>query len=199
MLGTAWWALPLVLMSACQAVFGLYDDTVGPGTGAGGSGAGGSGGGTTTTSTTMTSDGGGGGAGCDPECSAPCTTCEGGRCVDVPYEAMVECGNAQVCAGGACKPVNGQLCSSDTDCASGYCTDGVCCVVDLCNPPCNLCNVSEDGTCNDVTPGMQGACNDISVCNDDHICKRLAGYGCTIPDDCLSNLCEGPPGRMICG
>lgn len=96
---------------------------------------------------------------CGNACVGPCRSCNqpnnDGTCQ--PYgqgtDPGAECTGGATCNGaGACgaptgglEP-NGQLCGAATDCASGFCKDGVCCN-NACDGDCRTC---ETGTCSDV-------------------------------------------------
>jgi hypothetical protein len=93
---------------------------------------------------------------CTNACTGPCRSCNQpsatGICQGYPSgtDPEVECGSGATCNGvGACGTVsppnlaNGQLCSSGTQCLSGFCTDGVCCGT-ACSSPCQACGT---GTC----------------------------------------------------
>lgn len=97
---------------------------------------------------------------CANACIGPCRSCNqpnnDGTCM--PYaqgtDPALECTSGMTCNGaGACGPStsgpkpNGQLCSSTTDCTSGFCKDGVCCNM-ACDGACRTC---ETGSCVNVT------------------------------------------------
>ena len=71
------------------------------------------------------------------------------------------CSDGQACAaGGACKAKNGTTCSGASDCASGFCVDGVCCD-SLCDGVCQSCNqATRAGQCSAYVAGSdpQGEC-----------------------------------------
>ena len=80
-----------------------------------------------------------------------------------------ECPSGTTCNGvGACGQVappnlaNGQLCVSDTQCQSGFCTDGVCCE-SACDAPCEACGT---GACLPVKKADDvPECTDTMTCN----------------------------------
>jgi hypothetical protein len=94
---------------------------------------------------------------CANACTGPCRSCNqpgsDGVCLGYAQgtDPELECASGTTCNGaGACgKPpsagskANGDLCSGASECASGFCTDGVCCGT-LCNAPCQSCGT---GTC----------------------------------------------------
>jgi hypothetical protein len=96
---------------------------------------------------------------CANACLGPCRSCnqpnEDGTCLPYPQgtDPAAEC-SGMTCNGvGSCGPApggpkkNGELCSSTTECMSGFCKDGVCCN-SACDTACKTC---ETGTCNNVT------------------------------------------------
>ncbi len=68
----------------------------------------------------------------------------------------------------------GQPCSDDLECLSGFCADGVCCDY-ACNSPCEACNL----------PGVEGTCSRVT---DDSI-----EPGCSLDTGCSTNS-QGSPG-----
>jgi hypothetical protein len=95
---------------------------------------------------------------CTNTCVGPCRSCSqpnaNGVCQGYPAgsDPEGECASGSTCNGaGACGPPpsnlpNGQLCSSPTQCRSGFCVDSVCCNSD-CATPCMACG---SGTCEAV-------------------------------------------------
>jgi alpha-tubulin suppressor-like RCC1 family protein len=87
-------------------------------------------------------------------------------------------GGGSAGAGGSGAPV-GHSCSSATDCASGFCSDGVCCGTDCGNDPkdCQACSVTAgsatDGTCALLGPNT--------------ICRPSAG-ACDVAESCTGTL-----------
>jgi len=71
---------------------------------------------------------------CSPyTCDASGVECLGGCTADS------ECGAGYSCTAGICKRAKGTSCSEDTECASGFCTDGLCCE-SRCAGTCERCN-----------------------------------------------------------
>ncbi len=112
---------------------------------------------------------------------------------------------------------NGSSCSSDSQCDSGFCVDGVCCS-SSCTAECSACNNSGHlGTCtslaNGTTCGDGDPCNGVDtcqngtcvsgappVCDDNNVCTHdtcLTGSGCHYSpyadgQDCSDgNVCNG--------
>jgi len=108
-----------------------------------------------------------------------------------------------VCDGeGPCKPPkgDGNSCSTDEECGSTHCTDGVCCKVSTCLDGCWSCAVSSDGTCQPKTNSLCGssvddACTDPDTCDAQGICQprhatvgtscgQMVATECSAPDTC---------------
>jgi len=101
---------------------------------------------------------------------------------------------------------NGEPCTANAECASGFCVDGVCC-----NTACaGLCDVCSTGTCTPSPAGFEcraaaGACDVAETCNGITAnCPpdafKLAGTlcdegdPCTQGDTCFAGKCQaGPP------
>jgi RHS repeat-associated protein len=67
-------------------------------------------------------------------------------------------------------------CMNDSQCATGHCTDGVCCAVASCNGTCMACNVTgKEGTCNAKLAGT--ICNDNNACTTGETCQGGAQAG----------------------
>jgi len=133
--------------------------------------------------------------GASPDCPGSCkgdTDCSGGYYCDNNGKCTLRKQNL----GAACNPTN--ECYQGTSCqlcASGYCTDGVCCNTE-CGAPCDRCNMSgTEGTCTLATSTMPGvpACESTlcsgtselcpgSSCITDATCK--AGYYCDSTGTC---------------
>lgn len=87
--------------------------------------------------------------------------CEGTSCLK-GCTAPDDCGPESVCKSGVCQPklANGVLCTTGAECASGFCTDGVCCN--------SQCNDIPGGTC--AKPGAVGKCS----------CSKNCELGCRL-------------------
>lgn len=100
-------------------------------------------------------------------------------CGFTAQNAGLSCSALALCDGsGNCSVPKGNLgdsCSSDNDCASGQCADGVCCNTD-CSGPCMTCNAA--GTC--VAPPTDTACSPVAC---------PATSDCTLPSQLTTNLC----------
>jgi len=101
---------------------------------------------------------------------------------------------------------NGQPCSSNAQCTSGFCVDGVCCDT-ACgggvSTDCQACSLmaggTADGTC---TPSSGNACNDGNACTQTDTCQSGVCTGsnpviCTASDQChVAGACN--PGTGAC-
>jgi len=131
-----------------------------------------------------------------------------GKCTNIPAgqddnNATTTCsGNTQSCNGmGQCKKDNGETCSTNTECNSNFCVDGVCCE-NACNTTCFSCNqASAEGTCLAISFNVEDTnatttCMGTSACdgttNGTNACKLKNGQGdCNTGADCLSGNCNG--------
>ncbi|HMY21779.1 MAG TPA: hypothetical protein PKA58_35895 [Polyangium sp.] len=116
--------------------------------------------------------------------SADCKvfSCNGGRCTN---PGQIAC--------------QGELCTTDLNCANGICRDGVCCD-SPCNETCWSCAV----------PGNLGRCDFVPIYSDDDgytdagascaeangltcdgqgQCLKLVGAQCTANEECMSQIC----------
>ena len=93
---------------------------------------------------------------CTNSCAGPCRSCSQPSATGICQgyapgtDPELECSSGTTCNGaGACGPssppnlANGQLCSTVSQCTSGFCKDGVCCD-SACTSPCQACGT---GTC----------------------------------------------------
>jgi len=148
---------------------------------------------------------------CDQKTSKCATTCT----------SNTDCAAGILCVNGSCGPKpNGAVCGKDSECKSGFCTDGLCCNV-ACKGACISCNQQgRGGTCWPIdvggadphtvcqtqapaTCGMTGACDGIGGC-----ARFAAQIVCTAPScsgDRLNTAgtCNGlgsclPPGAQNC-
>jgi hypothetical protein len=102
-----------------------------------------------------------------------------------------QCSLLQFCLAGQCVPQrdNGQPCTSQGQCSSSYCVDGVCCSA-ACSGQCQACDVTgSEGTCAAVVGpprGVRAPC----VSNDktcEGSCDGSKSDGCTYPG--VSTVC----------
>ncbi|HRI67309.1 MAG TPA: kelch repeat-containing protein [Polyangium sp.] len=87
----------------------------------------------------------------------------------------------------------GSACSNVVECASGFCVDGVCCLVSACYPvnSCREASVCQagTGTCSDVVKPDGSYCDDGNACTRYDICKAGACLG-TSPIECNCHITD---------
>lgn len=113
---------------------------------------------------------------------------------DTAVDAAAEIGPG-VDAGASPLP-QGASCAAGSECASGYCADGVCCTND-CVGPCRSCNQpSAVGMCQGYASGFdpEGECASGTACNGVGACgpvsvNRANGQLCTAGNQCASTFC----------
>ncbi len=119
---------------------------------------------------------------CLPGTPSPCvpyTQCDSDACatscsIDDDCVAGSFCNAFGQCVGDL---QNGETCTHDGQCASGFCVDDVCCNT-ACVGVCQACNVvNQKGTCQ-VAPGT--ACSASGICL---ACAATAGCGCSVNKD----------------
>ncbi|MBK7395263.1 MAG: hypothetical protein IPJ34_02900 [Myxococcales bacterium] len=124
------------------------------------------------------------GTGCAASCTsdtdcATGTSCRSGACLPPVTDA-----GAPAIAGGL------RLCTVDSECATGHCSDGVCCDR-ACKEKCHSC----------VVPGLVGTCTaepglDLRKECDAARCSTTCGSGACRPiragDQCAPSVCTGP-------
>jgi hypothetical protein len=89
---------------------------------------------------------------------------------------------------------NGEGCTAATasNCASGFCAEGVCCGSASCSGPCQSCAVAgHEGTCMQAAAGTEvpGSCADGQACDGSGSCKSKNGVPCSSASVCASGLC----------
>lgn len=142
------------------------------------------------------------------------TVCSAGVCVleNVANQTSCDGANGQCNEQGQCLHHPGFPCGDDaTLCASGYCTNGVCCPTP-CAGDCQSCALGKKGECIDVPFGAQGNCDSPKRC-EFGVCtfgnKTAVGDSCgscTTPLTCTNNTCQkpdsygcsGPDGAWVC-
>jgi len=123
---------------------------------------------------------------CDSNCNQPCQACNlpgsEGTCSPFPGPDEPLCAGTMSCsAAGECRLTDGQSCVGPAECASGFCTDGVCCdkqcagATEACNVPGNV------GTC--APTGANGdSCSDAAQCESTNCADGV----------CCDTPCDGP-------
>ena len=113
---------------------------------------------------------------CSPyQCNATATAC-----ID-SCSTNTECSAGNVCTNGRCGTKGlGATCTAASDCASGFCVDGLCCE-EACAGTCRACNL----------PGAAGTCANVPVGNTDlgGNCAATAASQCG-----NSGVCDGNGG-----
>ena len=102
-----------------------------------------------------------------------------------------------ICADGGCDRPMGAVCSTEIQCASGFCVDGVCCS-NACTGPCRSCNQpGKDGMClayqqgtdpnRECTTGL--TCNGVGSCGPPPGGSKQQGELCGAGPECQSGFC----------
>ncbi len=159
---------------------------------------------------------------CDGDGIAGALACDGkGACVEPAFTACApytcdksknrcatrcttnaQCASEQQCAGGKCgRSSNGAVCEDGSDCASGFCVDGVCCNV-ACSGPCVSCNQTGSvGHCQYVSIGLPDSdcngqdrttCGSTGLCDGQGTCTLYPANTVCAPSSC-SGLIENVP------
>jgi hypothetical protein len=89
---------------------------------------------------------------------------------------------------------NGEGCTAATasNCASGFCVEGVCCGSATCSGPCQSCAVvGHEGTCMQAAAGTEvpGSCADGQACDGSGSCESKNGVACASTSVCASGFC----------
>ncbi|MDP7040307.1 MAG: MopE-related protein, partial [Myxococcota bacterium] len=139
-----------------------------------------------------------------PECKKP-TSCTDTTVVytsisagEDPYN---DCETSCDGAGECYQVANGEACTNNYECVSGFCTDGVCCD-DECEGQCQSClgthaglSVEDDGTCRDIPDDTDpdgepdGECAGELECNGQGACQLSNGQSCSSANQCRTNNC----------
>jgi hypothetical protein len=131
---------------------------------------------------------------CDTACDGVCQTCADtpGICTPVVQDAMDPDTCVNVCDGaGACKSIRGSSCMAGEECASGFCSGGICCET-ACTGGCETCSPGT-GSCVMLGTGAasrDGACSPYVCTGTSNACPS----SCTTDDDCESTHYCGADG-----
>ena len=85
-------------------------------------------------------------------------------------------------------PIRGEACASTSECASGFCVDGVCC-----ESTCGGGLSSDCVTCNFGALPQTGTCG---LAGPEHLCRRSSGY-CDLPEVCDGSASACPPDGLV--
>jgi hypothetical protein len=142
---------------------------------------------------------------CDQGCVGDCVSCDQlnlfGTCTPhTGSDPEGDCEADEVCgADGECTRFEGGGCTSDDMCASGFCTDGVCCN-ERCDGACESCVKAQTGVIDGICAGSAGTA---SECPAGCIAKaQCCGDGLPVtaracPPQCTS--CDGTTCTIDCG
>ena len=121
----------------------------------------------------------------DYTCAGECCDCK------VPCEADGGlCSGNKTCLNGCCVIGGkglGVACTGNSECASSFCKDGVCCNTE-CNGPCLNCAT---GSCTAVKSGQDAPeCGGDNTCSAAGVCLLKDGQACTGSEACASGFCK---------
>jgi hypothetical protein len=98
-------------------------------------------------------------------------------------------GQSMSADGGLEAPLPNPTCTVGTQCASGFCVDGVCCDA-ACNGPCQSCSLAGNvGICSSVKNAQDDTCNGESTCSGSGTCLKALGKTCDASSACASGNC----------
>ncbi len=135
---------------------------------------------------------------CERYCRGGCKSCGEpgleGECAPISGDPRGDRDLCIACNEGRCVGFESQgaLCVEDTDCASGYCTDGVCCERE-CRGPCRACaEPGSEGSCVPVTGTPRSGREGCTTCSDG-ACVEGADAAfflssCELGGDCFAPL-----------
>ena len=133
---------------------------------------------------------------CHEPCAGTCRACnlpgQAGDCLFVVNEEDGDsCSGNRACdAGGSCKLLLAQGCSSGDECLSGACQDSVCCDSD-CSGTCRACNLNgHEGSCAKVVLADDDTCTGDKTCNTAGDCLLKLGEGCAQGSQCVDGYCK---------
>ncbi len=138
---------------------------------------------------------------CERACTGTCKACgeagSEGSCVLISgaprgtRTGCMTCDNG-VCDDGGGMGTLGTVCAADSECDSGFCTDGVCCER-ACGGVCKGCaEPGTEGMCATVSGAPRGTRTGCMTC-DDGVCDDMGltndGVACTMASECDSGHC----------
>ena len=142
---------------------------------------------------------------CNTTCSGTCESCNQaglqGTCTFIPdgTDPGNDCANGACNGAGACELDDGQSCTTNGQCASGFCVDNRCCNV-LCSGTCQGCSNAKTGVANGTCAGIPAGADPDSECagalvcdgGNPGACKKPNGATCSMNGadaTCLSGFC----------
>jgi len=145
---------------------------------------------------------------CDPSCTGTCQSCAlavtaqpNGTCapVGLGLQTSNSCNTGSLACNGSTGPgscttltAQGQACTSNSQCVTGNCVDGICCG-STCSNTCQSCATANtglvNGTCGSVTAGQQSSnsCNTTGL-----VCNGAYGAGSCLAATCPANASGAP-------
>jgi hypothetical protein len=130
--------------------------------------------------------------------------CSMGAC-NTKCDTNADCGPGIACVANSCgKFTNGGTCTSASQCASGFCVDGVCCN-EACGGACRSCALSSArGTCTPIPANTvdnrkvcqdqgAGSCGTNGRCDGAGGCAKYANGTVCGAEKCVSNVYTGVP------
>ncbi len=139
---------------------------------------------------------------CVDSCTTPCHSCANvnGTCTTNVAQYQPDANSSPLCNGnnscdgaGNCTKLPGQACVLSTECASGKCIDGTCCVSD-CGTQCKSC-ANAAGTCTSNVPANTPDTNSTVTCDGNLACdgagqcKKKQGQSCGFGPECVTGFC----------
>jgi hypothetical protein len=126
---------------------------------------------------------------CAAQTASSCSpyVCGTNACKSTPCGSDADCLAPFTCQGtgtnrNCARKPNGMGCGVDSECISGFCTNGVCCGSDTC-PTCQACNLNGAGSCSPIPNGaaaptgqcpVAGPCGNTGSCNGAGACAQSA-------------------------
>jgi MYXO-CTERM domain-containing protein len=117
---------------------------------------------------------------------APAKVCDGAACGPNTCTSSDDCAGANVCVGGRCAAMQGASCNADDACATGHCSQGVCCDKP-CDGACETCGGASSGTCKLRPAGPVTTCSSLACACSAATCDGLSSTP-KLPDG--STLCS---------
>lgn len=139
---------------------------------------------------------------CESACNIPCMSCANaeGTCSSFVPAGAEDTNSTPTCVApfacdgaGHCKLGNGEGCTADDECGSGFCVDGICCE-SACDEPCMLCAGPEGLCAYYVAAGGEDLesdppCAGDSACDGNGTCLVMDGAFCAAGSECISGFC----------